>query len=133
MDMKCKVFILSLLVLSVPLFSSCTTLLIGGAAGYEASADSVKADVDVSYDRAYDASLETIRSMGGLSIDKKTEGWVKSDVNKYDVAVHIEKVTEKTIRITVSARQDFLPKSQYARDVLAGILRRVKDQPFWMR
>ena len=131
--MKHKAFIFSLLVLTVPLFSSCTALLIGGAIGYEISSDSVKADVDTSYDRAYDASLETIRAMGGLSIDKKTEGWVKSDLNNYNVAVHLEKLTEKTVRITISARKYALPKPQYARDVLVKILNRLKDQPFWMR
>jgi hypothetical protein len=131
--MKHKVFILSLLVLTVPLFSSCAALLIGGVAGYEVSADSVKADVDVSYNRAYDGSLETIRAMGGLSTDMKEEGWVKSDKDGYNVAVHVTKVTEKVTRITVSARKMAMPKPQYARDVLVKILKRVKDQPFWLR
>ncbi len=131
--MRRKIFILSLLVLAVPLFSSCAALLIGGAVGYEVSADSVKANVDSSYDKAYDASLETLRAIGGLSVDKKEEGWVKSDVNQYNVAVHIEKLTEKTVRVTVSARKYALPKAQYARDILAKILKRVRQQPFWMR
>ncbi len=131
--MKFKILILIILVLSVPLLSSCAALLIGGVVGYEVSADSVKADIDTSYARAYDASLETIRAMGGLSIDKKTEGWIKSEVDNYNVAVHIEKLTEKTVRIAVSARKHTLPKSQYARDVLADILKRLKQQPIWMR
>jgi hypothetical protein len=131
--MKSKLLMIGLLVLAVPAFSSCAALLIGGAVGYEVSADSVKADVDASYDRTYDASLESIRAMGGLSTDKKEEGWVKSDKDNYSVAVHVTKVTEKTMRITVSARQLTIPKPQYARDVLVKILKRVKDQPFWMR
>ena len=131
--LKMKIFTLGLLVATVPMLSSCAALLIGGVAGYEVSADSVKADLDVSYDRAYDAALESIRAMGGESIDKKDEGWVKSNVNNYTVAVHIVKLTEKTTRVTVSARKFTLPKSQYARDILAKILVRVKQQPFWMR
>ena len=131
--MKRRVWILSLMIVAVPLLSSCAALLIGGVAGYEVSADSVKANVDTSYDRAYDASLEAIRQMGGLSVDKKDEGWIKSDKDNYAVAVHIEKVNEKTVKITVSARKLTLPKPQYARDVLVKILQRVKDQPLWMR
>ncbi len=131
--MRHKIFILCLLVFAVPLFSSCAAILIGGAVGYEVSADSVKANVDSSYDKTYDASFETLRAIGGLSVDKKEEGWVKSEMNNYDVAVHIEKLTEKTARITVSARKYALPKPQYARDVLAKILKRVRQQPFWMR
>jgi hypothetical protein len=131
--MRKKMFILTSLLLSVVLFSGCAAILLGGAVGYEVSADSVKTDVDASYDRTYDASLETIRAIGGLSVDKKEEGWVKSDLNNYNVAVHVDKLTEKTTRITVSARQYALPKPQYARDVLAKILKRIKQQPFWMR
>ena len=128
-----KFFVLSLMVSAIGLFSGCAAILIGGVAGYEVSADSVKADVDTSYSRAYDASLEALREMGGLSIDKKDEGWVKSDKDNYNVAVHIVKITDKTMRITVSARKLALPKPQYARDVLVRILKRVKDQPLWMR
>ena len=130
--MKNKMFIFISLISMGALFSGCTALLVGGAAGYEVSAESAKADVDGSYDKAYDASLETIRAMGGISEDKKAEGWVKSDVDHYHVAVHIEKLPEQTVRITVSAWQDAIPEVQYARDVLARILNREKQQPVWL-
>lgn len=128
-----KLLILSVTVAAVGAFSGCAAILIGGVAGYEVSADSVKANVETSYNRAYDGSLETVRAMGGLSIDKKDEGWVKSDKDGYMVAVHVEEIDGKTMRITVSARKLTLPKPQYARDVLVKILKRIKDQPFWMR
>jgi hypothetical protein len=131
--MRGKWLVLSGLVLMGSIFSGCASLMIGDASLHTVSADSVKVDVEVTYNRAYDASLETVRAMGGLSVDNKEAGWVKSEKDNYNLAVHVEKLTEKTSRITVSASQDALPKPQYARDVLAKILKRVKQQPFWLR
>ena len=104
-----KFFMLSVMASAIGLFSGCAAVLIGGVAGYEVSADSVKGNVDTSYDRAYDASLEAIRDMGGLSVDKKEEGWVRSDQDGYAVAVHVEELNKKILKnIIVLLRRDKL-------------------------
>ena len=131
--MKNKIFIFSFLVLMGGLFSGCASFFTGGVAGYEVNAGSAKADVDVSYARAYDASLETIRAMYGISEDNKGQGWVKTQLHHHYVTVHIEKLHEGAVRITVSARRYAVLKAQYARDVLARIIERIKQQPLWLR
>jgi hypothetical protein len=131
-SMDRKVFIFSLLVLMGGLFSGCGGIFTGGAPGYEVSAQSAKANVSVSYSRAYEASLETIRDMGGISEDKKSEGWVRTQLRHHYVSVHIEKLTDGTVGITVSARRDDVPKTQYAADVLAKIIKKINQQLSWM-
>ena len=131
--MKHKVLVFSVLVLMGGLFSGCATFFKEGMPGYVVNADSVKANVDVSYRRAYDACLESIRAMGGISEDKKSEGWVRTQLRYHYVTVHIEKMSDGMVQITVSARRYDVPKVKYALDVLARIIKRIKQQPSWMR
>jgi hypothetical protein len=107
--------------------------LMGNASGYEAGPGSATAQVDVSYDRAYDAGLDGVRDLGGLSTDSKQEGWIKSEQDNTYVEVHIESLENNAAAITVSAKQLGLAKPEYAQDVLKRILKRIKRQPFWMR
>lgn len=59
-------------------------------------------------------------------MEDEVGGWIKFDTEKYNVAIHVEKLTEKTVQITVSARKHTLPRVQFARDVLAKIDKRLK-------
>ena len=73
------VVIVVALILVVPLLSGCFALLAGGAIGYEVSADSVKAQFDSSYERAYKASLDVAKAMvGTIDMADETTGWIKS-------------------------------------------------------
>ncbi len=116
-----------LLILSVPLLSGCFALLVGGTIGYEVSADSVKADFDTSYDRAYNVSFDVAKDMVG-NIDKsdKVTGWIKSESEGNNVAIHIVKLTEETVQVTVSARKYATPRVQFARNILANISKKLK-------
>ncbi len=119
--------ILFALILTVPLLSGCFALLAGGAIGYAVSADSVKADFDTSYDRAYDVSLDVAKTMvGTIDMSDKTTGWIKSESEGNNVAIHIVKLTEETVQVTVSARKYATPRVQFARNILASISKKLK-------
>ena len=122
-----KVAIFFSLILAAPLLSGCFALLAGGAIGYEVSADSVKADFDTSYDRAYNVSLDVAKVMiGTVDMSDKTGGWIKSESEGNNVAIHIVKLTEKTVEVTVSARKYATPRVQFARNILAKISKKLK-------
>ncbi len=115
------------LILAVPLLSGCVALLAGGTIGYMVSPDSVKADFDASYDRAYDASLDVAKAMiGTIDMSDKETGWIKSESEGNKVAIHIVKVTEKTVQVTVSARKYATPRVQFARNILANISKKLR-------
>ena len=115
------------LILVVPLLSGCFALLAGGAIGYEVSADSVKAQFDSSYERAYKASLDVAKAMvGTIDMADETTGWIKSSSENNNVAIHIVKQTDKTVEITVSARKYATPRVQFAKDILAKISKKLK-------
>ena len=121
------VVIVVALILVVPLLSGCFALLAGGAIGYEVSADSVKAQFDSSYERAYKASLDVAKAMvGTIDMADETTGWIKSSSENNNVAIHIVKQTDKTVEITVSARKYATPRVQFAKDILAKISKKLK-------
>ena len=114
-------------IFAVPFLSGCFALLAGGAIGYEVSADSVKAQFDSSYERAYKASLEVAKAMvGTIDMADEAGGWIKSNPEENNVAIHIVKQTDKTVEITVSARKYATPRVQFAKDMLAKISRKLK-------
>jgi hypothetical protein len=122
-----KVAILFSLILAVPLLSGCFALLAGGAIGYTVSADSVKADFDASYDRAFNVSLDVAKAMiGSIDVSDKATGWIKSESEDNNVAIHIVKLTEGTVQVTVSARKYATPRVQFARNILAKISKKLK-------
>jgi hypothetical protein len=115
------------LILAAPLLSGCAALLVGGAIGYEVSSDSVKADFDTSYDKAYNVSLDVAKAMvGTIDMSDKAEGWIKSESEGNNVAIHIVKLTEETVQITVSARKYATPRVQFARNILSNISKKLK-------
>jgi len=115
------------LILTAPLLSGCGALLVGGAIGYTVSADSVKADFDTSYEKAYNASLDVIKAMvGSIDMSDKATGWIKSESEGNNVAVHIVKLTEETVQVTVSARKYATPRAQFARNILAKISKKLE-------
>jgi hypothetical protein len=118
--------------ITVVLLGITASLMMNSTQASQIRPEDVKQDLNVSYDRAFDASLETIRAMGGLSIDKKTEGWVRANWKHNNVDVAVEKISENSTRITVSSQKRGIIQKQYAQNVLASILKRVEEQPLWM-
>ena len=99
----------------------------GGAVGYAVSADSVKADFDTSYEKACSVSLDVAKAMiGSIDMSDKATGWIKSESEGNNVAIHIVKLTEGTMQITVSARKYATPRAQFARNILAKISKKLE-------
>jgi hypothetical protein len=122
-----KMGIVVALILAMPLLSGCGALLVGGAVGYAVSADSVKGQFDSSYEKAYKASLDVAKSMvGSIDMADEAAGWIKSESEDNNVAIHIVKQTDKTMEITVSARKYGTPRVQFARDILYKISKKLK-------
>lgn len=123
--MRKRSVIFCILIFLTPLSSGCW-FFVGGATGYEVSSDSVRGHFDTSLDNAYQVSLKVMRSKGNTTMEDKKGGWIKAEIEGYNVAAHIEKLTPKTVRITISARKYALPKAQFARDILDKISEKLK-------
>ncbi len=120
-----QVFVFCMLIMISPLLSGCW-FLAGGVAGYEVSADNVKGHFDTSFEEAYQVSLRLMQSLGKTNLEDEKGGWIKADIDNHIVALHIEKLTERTVQITVSARKYTIPKPQFARNILDKISSRLR-------
>lgn len=112
------------LMMAVPLVSGCWFLVGAGAGGatvYEVSTGTVTANYDVRFERAYQASLDVLRSKGKTTMEDGVGGWVKADIGERDAAVHIERLTERASKVTVSARKGVVPDGAFARNIMTDI------------
>jgi len=124
-----QAIVFCILIIAVPLISGCWFLVgagAGGAAVYEVSTGTVTANYDAKFDRAYDDSLSILRSKGKTKMEDSVGGWVKADIGEHDVAVHIERLTERAVKVTVSARKGVLPDGEFARNMMQEISRRLR-------
>lgn len=120
-----QVFVFCMLIMISPLLSGCW-FIAGGVAGYEVTQDSVQGHFDTSFEEAYQVSLKVMQSLGKTNVQDEKGGWIKTDIDNHVVALHIEKLTERTVQITVSARKYTLPKPQFARNILDKISSRLR-------
>jgi uncharacterized protein involved in outer membrane biogenesis len=84
--------------------------------------DSVRQIIDVSFEYAYEVSLEVVKRMGRLTKDDAPNGAIKANINGAMVALQLRKKADKKTEITISARKYMLPKPDAAGGVLYQIL-----------
>jgi hypothetical protein len=118
------IMVFCVLMMAVPLVSGCWFLVGAGAGGatvYEVSTGTVTANYDVKFERAYRTSLDVLRSRGKTTMEDSVGGWVKADIGERDAAVHIERLTDKASKVTVSARKGVMPEGEFARNIMNDI------------
>lgn len=97
-----------------------------GAALLFAGKDSAQASFENGYDKVYKSAMEVMSSEGKIEEEGKNSGIIKGKINNTNVTVKIEKTSEKTVRITVSARKYLLARPQDARGFLYKISQKLK-------
>ena len=92
--------------------------LLGNASGRQS--------FDKSLEAVYQASLAILKQMGEVTEERKGEGLIKALINKVDVTVKIENLTQKTTQVVVTAKRLLLPKPEIAKGVLYEISEKLK-------
>lgn len=88
--------------------------------------DSTQKVISAGFDKLYDLSLNSLKSMGSVGGEDKTRGVISAVVNGANVSVQIRKISGNESEITVSARKLFLPKPEIASGVLYNIEQQLK-------
>ena len=83
--------------------------------------DSGQQSFDVNFDKAYAVSLALLKKSGSVSSENKSQGTIKGTVNKNDITVKIQKLTDRTTQVTVSAKRLLFPKPEIAKGILYQI------------
>ncbi len=98
-----------------------------GVAAIIVGKDSSSGNFQVTAARAYQSSLEVIKSLGRItSQDKKSR--IEAEVEGYRVKVLITPNPDKTTQINVTARKFLIPRPNFAKNLLYRISERFKSQ-----
>ena len=118
-----KLKLLIIAVLTVACLGGCVACLVGAgvAGGIAISKDSAKLEKDVSYDRAWRVTHDTLTNMGMVSLRDKQAGKIEAQVQGAKVNVTVSKITSSATRIKVKARKNLMPNVDLAIDILNQI------------
>ncbi|MFH1777446.1 MAG: hypothetical protein ABH952_07820 [Candidatus Omnitrophota bacterium] len=88
------------------------------------SKDSVNGIIDVSFEHAYEVSLEVVKRMGKVTKQDASNGVIKANINGAMVALQLKKKTDNETEIKISARKYLFPKP----DIAGGVLYQISDK-----
>ena len=86
--------------------------------------DSVKQDIDATFDHAYQVSLNVVKSMGTIRENDASKGVIKADIHGAMVALRLTKGIANKTEITISARKYMFPQPETA----GGVLYQIDDK-----
>ncbi|MFB3919514.1 MAG: hypothetical protein ACE14U_05535 [Candidatus Velamenicoccus archaeovorus] len=88
--------------------------------------DSAQDNFDIPFEKVYAVALDTVKTLGEIKSEDKTNGTIKALIDKNDVTIKIQSVTEKTTQIVILARRLLLPQPQAAGEILQRISDKLK-------
>ncbi|QAT16867.1 hypothetical protein BU251_03520 [Candidatus Velamenicoccus archaeovorus] len=88
--------------------------------------DSAQDNFDIPFEKVYTVALGTVKTLGEIKSEDKTNGTIKALIDKNDVTIKIQSVTEKTTQIVILARRLLLPQPQAAGEILQRISDKLK-------
>ena len=107
----------------------CAALLIGTAGvigGVAISEDTVQSDMDATFDQVWNNTLNEIEKMGGtVKLKEKFRGVIEARARSSNIRIELERITDKTIRIRVKARKNYLPNIKLAHELSARIIKKL--------
>jgi hypothetical protein len=88
--------------------------------------DFARQTFDVSFERAYQAGLKAMQDSGKVKKKDKAAGEITATVNGADVVLKLNKVSETSTEVTISARKFLLPQPEVASGVLYRMSQELK-------
>ena len=128
MKKRSQIFFVGMLCMTLGL-QGCAVLLIGTAGvlgGVAISEDTVQSDIDGGFDTVWNTTLNEIEKMGGeVTLQEKFRGAVEAKVKGSNIRATLERITDKTVRLKVKSRKNYLPNIKLAHELSARILKKL--------
>lgn len=119
-----RIWLMPLLAVAVMSLSGCIYLAVGGLGalgGYAISPDTVEGEMQVSYDTAWEKSVEVISIMGRIQHKDYQLGKIEANVHGAAVFVDLTQISSTWVRIRVKARKNMLPNIRTAQNIWTKI------------
>ncbi len=116
--------IIILLLLSLGLFTGCAAVLIGAgvAGGIAISDDTVKTNVDTSFNSVWTNTVATLKNMGTVILEDKNHGKAEAMIEDSHAWINVKKLTEKATEIKIKVRKNLLPNIDLAHKISVNIV-----------
>ena len=88
--------------------------------------NSAEKNFDVAANKLYDIIIDIVRSSGKLTQEDRVRKVITALVNGAKVSVKLKALSEKSTRVSVSARKTLLPKPEVAAGILYQITEKLK-------
>lgn len=112
----------------------CAAILLGAGVlgGMAISDDTVQSYIDKNLDSLWKISVDVLTKVGSIEEKDKDKGIIKASVEKSNVTLKFEMVTEKTTRLKITARKirNLLPDIKLAASINNLIVKR-SDKKEW--
>jgi hypothetical protein len=114
-----KFFAMICLLACLGLFSGCAAVLIGAgvAGGVAISDDTVKTNIDSSFNTVWSKSISVIKNMGTIISEDKLKGKAEAAVDSAHVWITVKKLTARATELRVKARKNLLPNIDLAHKI----------------
>lgn len=109
--------------------TGCAAVLVGAGAagGYALSKDAIWNTVRVPKSQAYRVSREVVADNGLIMSEDEANGVIKATVHGANLTVKIKQVTERSVEVKVSARNQLLmPKLDVAQRIFHTIMEQLQ-------
>jgi len=90
------------------------------------SQDSIKRDFQKDFDIVFDTSLAVLKNLGRVTGQDRASGLIVADLDSARIKLDINKKSDKSTEVVVSARKFFLPRPELAGGVMYEISRELK-------
>lgn len=103
--------------------AGCAPVLIGAGAvgGYAISRDAIRSHFDVSERVLYDLSRDVVEDFGFITEEDERRGRLRGEVEGATVTVTVERVSDRTVQLTIRARKYLMPRIHVAHRVYDAI------------
>ena len=107
--------------------SGCAALLVGAgvAGGYAISKDAVSNHFDLPLSQVYRVSRSVAGETGLITLEDEHRGLIKATVEGAKVTITVTKVTDRTVKLQVKARNDLMMP---AVDVAQAVYNKIFDR-----
>ncbi len=115
----------ALVVVALLANAGCAVALIGAGAlgGYAISKDTIQGNADRPFEAIWQASITAVSDMGAVTGQDREAGLIIGEVQKSDVRVTVEQMTERSVQLSVKCRRNLLPNLSLAEKIFVKILR----------
>jgi len=127
---KGMAFLFSLPIIMIIISGCLPAIIVGGAVGavggYAVSRDTIQGETDKPYEVLWNSATTVARIRGKLKSEDAIKGRIELEAESSRVYISLDRLTQSTTRVRVSARKYHLPNIALAQDIFVKVMEGIR-------